>query len=157
MDDCHSTLHTRQSSTQSDKYQVSHRYSCFSWQWAHSCSKHVEKRNKHTKKNCAPSWLYLQDYTGKHGQQNIKCFKSWFNSLHVWFRNYSPDFDKNFFTLSALKVIRHISCWFMPSITSLTCKSVVTGFLKNWATHLTWKIIQTSLGSKTWKWKHFSV
>jgi len=24
--------------------------------------KHVEERNKHTKKNCAPSWLYLQDY-----------------------------------------------------------------------------------------------
>ena len=23
--------------------------------------KHVEKRNKHTKKNCAPSWLYLQN------------------------------------------------------------------------------------------------
>jgi hypothetical protein len=22
---------------------------------------HVEKRNKHTKKNCLPSWLYLQD------------------------------------------------------------------------------------------------
>jgi len=28
--------------------------------------KHVEKINKHTKKNCAPSWLYLQDYTGMH-------------------------------------------------------------------------------------------
>jgi len=24
------------------------------------------------KKNCAPSWFYLQDYTGMHGQQNIK-------------------------------------------------------------------------------------
>jgi len=23
--------------------------------------KDVEKRNKHSKKNCAPSWLYLQD------------------------------------------------------------------------------------------------
>jgi len=22
--------------------------------------------------NCAPSWLYLQDYTGMYGQQNIK-------------------------------------------------------------------------------------
>jgi len=22
--------------------------------------------------NCAPNWLYLQDYTGMHGQQNIK-------------------------------------------------------------------------------------
>jgi hypothetical protein len=28
----------------------------------HSHPKHVEKRNKHTKKNYAPSWLYLQDY-----------------------------------------------------------------------------------------------
>jgi hypothetical protein len=56
--------------------QVSHRYSYFSWWWAHSCSKHVEKRNKHIKKNCAPSWLYLQDYTRMHGQQNIK-FCGW--------------------------------------------------------------------------------
>jgi U4/U6.U5 tri-snRNP-associated protein 1 len=57
----HSTLHTRQSSIQSDKYQVSHKYSCFSWWWAHSRPKHVEKRNKHSEKNCAPSWLYLQE------------------------------------------------------------------------------------------------
>jgi len=53
-------VHTRQSSIQSDKYQVSHRYSCFFWWLAHSRSKHVEKRNKHTKENCARSWLYLQ-------------------------------------------------------------------------------------------------
>jgi hypothetical protein len=57
-----STLHTWQSSVQNNKYQVSHRYSCFSWLWVHSRPKHVEKRNKHTKKNCAPSSLYLQDY-----------------------------------------------------------------------------------------------
>jgi hypothetical protein len=25
------------------------------------CPKHVEKSNKHIKKNCAPSWFYLQD------------------------------------------------------------------------------------------------
>jgi len=36
--------------------------------YAHSRPQHVEKINKHTKKNCAPSWLYLQDYTGMHGQ-----------------------------------------------------------------------------------------
>jgi hypothetical protein len=66
------TVHTRQSSTQSDKYQVSLRYSYLSWWWAHSRPKHVEKRNKHTKKNCAPSWFHLEDYTGLHGQQNIK-------------------------------------------------------------------------------------
>ena len=38
----------------------------------HSHPKHVKKRNKYTKKNCALSWLSLQDYTGIHGQQNIK-------------------------------------------------------------------------------------
>jgi len=54
-----------------------------------------------------------------------------------------------FFTLSALRVTGHISCRFMPNITRLVLKSVLTGFLKNWATHLKWKIIQTSLGSKT--------
>jgi len=74
-----STLHTRQSSTQSDKYQVSHRYSYFSCWWANSHPKHVEKRNKHTKRNCASSWLYLQDYTGMHGQQTIKI-----NYCHYW-------------------------------------------------------------------------
>jgi len=44
-----------QSSIQNNKYQVLHKYSYFSWWWAHSCPKHAEKRNKHTKKNCAPS------------------------------------------------------------------------------------------------------
>jgi len=37
----------------------------------HIVARNAEKRNKHTKKNCAPSWLYLQDYTGTHGQQNV--------------------------------------------------------------------------------------
>ena len=32
----------------------------------------VEERNKHIKKNCAPIWLYLQDYTRLDIQQNIK-------------------------------------------------------------------------------------
>ena len=41
------TLYTRQSSTQ-NKYQVSHKHSCFTWWWARSCPKHVEidKYNK---------------------------------------------------------------------------------------------------------------
>jgi hypothetical protein len=54
--------------------------SYFSWWWAPSRSKHVEKRNKHTKKNCAPSLLYWQDYTGMHGQQNIQ----FDNTLHYY-------------------------------------------------------------------------
>ena len=54
------SLYKRQSSIQSDKHQVSHRYSIFYWWWAHSYPKHVEKRNKHIKKICAPSCFYLQ-------------------------------------------------------------------------------------------------
>jgi len=45
-----------------------HKYS-FSWWRAHSRPKHVEKRNRHTKTNCAPIWLYLQDYAGMQGQK----------------------------------------------------------------------------------------
>ena len=67
-----STLHTRQSSKQNNKYPVSHKYSCFSWWWANNRPKHVEKRNKHTKKNCAPSWLYFRDCIRIHVQQKIK-------------------------------------------------------------------------------------
>ena len=51
---------------------VSHRYSNFSWWWARGCPKHVEKRNKYTKQNWASSWIYLQDCTRMHSQQNIK-------------------------------------------------------------------------------------
>ena len=43
------------------KIPVSHRYSNLSWWWAYGCPKHVEKRNKYAKLNCAPSWIYLQD------------------------------------------------------------------------------------------------
>jgi len=39
----HSTLHTRQSSIQNNKCQVSHKHSCTSWWWAHSRPKHVSK------------------------------------------------------------------------------------------------------------------
>jgi hypothetical protein len=68
----YSTLHTRQLSIQNNKYQGSHKYSCFSRWWAYNRPKHAEKINKHNKKNCAPSWLHLQDYTRIHGQQNMK-------------------------------------------------------------------------------------
>ena len=50
---------------------MSQKHRRFSWWWAHSRPKHVEI-DKYSKKNCAPSWLYLQDYTDMHGQQNIK-------------------------------------------------------------------------------------
>jgi hypothetical protein len=38
----HSNLHTRQSSTQNNKYQVLQKHSCFSWWLAHSRPKHIE-------------------------------------------------------------------------------------------------------------------
>jgi hypothetical protein len=78
-------VHTRQSSTQNNKYQVSHRYSYFSWWWAYSRPKHVEKRNEHTKKSCAPSWLYLQDYTAVSFGilHSVRKYEMWFDV--VWF------------------------------------------------------------------------
>jgi len=40
----------------------------------HIVERNVEKRNTDIKKNCAQSWLYLQDYTWMDGQQNMqKC------------------------------------------------------------------------------------
>jgi hypothetical protein len=38
----------------------------------HSGQKHVEKRNKHTKKNCAPRWFYLKDYTAMQVNKTLK-------------------------------------------------------------------------------------
>jgi len=78
---------SRQSSIQNNKYQVSHKHSCFSWWWAHSRPKHVEKRNIHTKKNCVPSWLYLQDYTGMHGQQHTKYVTQFTAENHVYYQS----------------------------------------------------------------------
>jgi hypothetical protein len=37
-----STLYTKLSSTQNNKYQVSRKHSCFSWWWAYVCPKYVE-------------------------------------------------------------------------------------------------------------------
>jgi len=51
------TCYTRQSSTQNNKYQGSHKHSCFSWWWAHCCPKYVEI-DKYTKnKFCTKSAL----------------------------------------------------------------------------------------------------
>jgi hypothetical protein len=48
--------------------------------WYAGCPKHVEKRKKHIKKKCAPSWVYLHDYTRMYGQRNIR-FLSFLGSL----------------------------------------------------------------------------
>ena len=56
----HSTLHTRRSSTQNNKYKVSHRYSCFSWWWAHIRPKHIEI-DKSTKNKLCPKLVLLKN------------------------------------------------------------------------------------------------
>ena len=57
------TLHTGQSSTRNNKYQVSHKYGCFSWWWAHSHPKHVEI-DRYTKSElCTKLVLFTRQLT----------------------------------------------------------------------------------------------
>ena len=46
-----------QSSTQHNKYQVSHKHGCFSWWWAHSRPKHVEI-DKYAKNKLSTKLVY---------------------------------------------------------------------------------------------------
>ena len=57
----------------SDKRQI-YWYNWFSWWWAHSCSKHVEYRNKHIRKELCVKLVICNNYTEMHRQQNIKLF-----------------------------------------------------------------------------------
>ena len=41
---------------------------------AHDCPKHVENRNKHTRKELCIKLVIYKDYTKMHGQQNIKFY-----------------------------------------------------------------------------------
>ena len=79
VDDClvcrvHSTLHNTQSSIQNNKYRVSHKYSCFSWWWAHSRPKHVEidkcTKNKLCTKLVLFTKLYRDARSTKHKKGN---------------------------------------------------------------------------------------
>ena len=66
-----SILHTRQSSTQNNKYQVSYKHSS-SPDDGHIVASNMQRLINILRINCAPIWFYSQDYTGIHGQQNIK-------------------------------------------------------------------------------------
>jgi len=69
----------RLSSTQSDKYQVSHWYSNFSWWWAHRCPKHVEKRNKYTRKTVHQvGFIHLVEITNK----MQPCIRIYYSTVH---------------------------------------------------------------------------
>ena len=77
VDDCLvRTLHTRQSSTQNNKYQVPHKYSCFSWWWGHSRPKHVEinryTKNKYTKNKLYKLALFTRLYRDAQSTQHKK-------------------------------------------------------------------------------------
>jgi hypothetical protein len=65
------TLHTRQSSTQINKYQASQK-TVVSADDGPIVARNMKRLINTLRINCAPSWFYLQDYTGMHGQQNIK-------------------------------------------------------------------------------------
>jgi len=60
----HMLLHTKQSSTQNNKCQLSHKHSCFSWWWVHSRPKHVKiDKYEYTKnKLCTKSFLFTRLY-----------------------------------------------------------------------------------------------
>ena len=58
----HMLLHTRQSSTQNNKYQVSHKHSFISWWRAHSRSKHVEIYKYTKNKLCTKLVIFTKLY-----------------------------------------------------------------------------------------------
>jgi len=53
-------LHTRRTSTQNNKYKVSHNHSCFSWWWAHSRPKPVEIDKYSKNKLCTELTLFTR-------------------------------------------------------------------------------------------------
>jgi len=55
-------LHTRHSSTQNNKYEVSH-VQLFFPDDGHIVARNIQREISILRINCAPSWLYLQDYT----------------------------------------------------------------------------------------------
>ena len=56
LDSIQPTVHTPP--IQNNKYKCRIDTVISSWWWAHGCPKHVKKRNKYIKQNCAPSWTF---------------------------------------------------------------------------------------------------
>ena len=97
---------------------VSHRYSDFSWWWAHCCPKHVEKRNKYTKQNCAPSWIYLQDSLWLCTQSSI--IKIQLHNTRVMKTNLMHYLSSVYFVTQPLHV-SGISVYFIYTTTGTCC------------------------------------
>ena len=78
-----STLHTRQSSTENNKCQVSHKHSCFSWWWVLSRPKHVEI-DKYTKnKLCIKLVLFTRLKINSTNEQIKIKFQTSFKNLVI--------------------------------------------------------------------------
>jgi hypothetical protein len=60
------------SSTQSDKYTKRRIDTVISPYCGHIVARNMKEKYKHTKKNCAPSWLYFRDYTRMHSQKKTQ-------------------------------------------------------------------------------------
>jgi len=86
----HMLLHTRQSSTQNNKYQVSQKHRCFSWWWAHSRPKHVEI-DKYTKnKLCTKLVLFTRQKKKNRFIGPPTCCRSFKKHYARNIRNYLP-------------------------------------------------------------------
>jgi len=88
----HTVIYTRQSCTQNNKYLVSHRHSYFFWWWAHSCPKHVDKRNI-LRKIVHQVGLIYKNIQGCRSTKHKTQFTSWFFHGYplLTFRIFSPD------------------------------------------------------------------
>ena len=85
----------------SDKYQVSHRYGNFSWWWAHSCPKHVQKSNKHIKKIVHQVGSVYKIIQGCAVNKTQKLTK------HAYLQNITT--KSNFMPISKSKMQKHIT------------------------------------------------
>ena len=65
------TMHTRQSSTQNNKYQESQKHSFLSWWWAHSRQKHVKIDRCIKNKLCTKLVLFTRLFSFHIAQNNL--------------------------------------------------------------------------------------
>ena len=123
-------VHTRQSSTQNNKYQVSHKHSCFSWWWAHSRPKRVQTlkytKNKYIKNKLCTNLALFTRLNGdeRSTEHKICCNTDWCFRLQVDITNISWKIcsqcqyvtDSNpHFALRQIKFVpsrvKYLSCW----------------------------------------------
>ena len=132
---------------QIDEYQCRIDIVIFSWWWTSECPKHVEKRNKYIKQNCAPSWTYLRNYTRMHGQQHIKCPPTFIEWVWVPWHMEGPHLLKDVNVLTPLLAI------FLSKLGVIRNRRSV----QDAAEHLwvTWKSARRMPYSSYWRTQHY--